>query len=121
MSINSIKMQILGVVGFKSSILTDYCLNTWFVHQNYPLQKDIMLRFDNRSPTHKHGRLKKLAWGDIYIHKYIQISMDIVKRVNRESYLFDTESQKNVVLKISINCIVRITFFVILSKITAIL
>ena len=65
-------MQILGVVGFKSSILTDYFLNTWFVHQNYPLQKEeeggeegveasnsehnIMLRFDYRSPTHKPGR-----------------------------------------------------------------
>ena len=30
---NGIKMQFLGVVGFKSSTLTVYCLSSWFVHQ----------------------------------------------------------------------------------------
>ena len=30
---NSIKMQFFGVVGFKSSTLTVYCLSSWFVHQ----------------------------------------------------------------------------------------
>ena len=32
---NGIKMQFLGVVGFKSSTLTDYCLSSWFVHQQW--------------------------------------------------------------------------------------
>ena len=32
-STNDIKMQILGLVGFKSSTLTVYCLRSWFVHQ----------------------------------------------------------------------------------------
>ena len=32
-STNGIKMQILGLVGFKSSTLTVYCLRSWFVHQ----------------------------------------------------------------------------------------
>ena len=30
---NGIKMQFLGVVGFKSSTLTVYCLRSWFVYQ----------------------------------------------------------------------------------------
>ena len=32
-STNGIKMQFLGVVGFKSSTLTVYCLCSWFFHQ----------------------------------------------------------------------------------------
>ena len=32
-STNGIKMQILDVVGVKSSTLTDYCSSYWFVHQ----------------------------------------------------------------------------------------
>ena len=32
-SIHSIKKQILGLVGLKSSNMTDYCLSSWFVHQ----------------------------------------------------------------------------------------
>ena len=32
-STNGIKMQYLGVFSFKSSTLTVYCLNSWFVHQ----------------------------------------------------------------------------------------
>ena len=31
-SINGIKIQFFGVVGFKSSTLTVYCLSSWFVH-----------------------------------------------------------------------------------------
>ena len=30
---NGIKVQILGVVGFKSSTLTVYCLSSWFLRQ----------------------------------------------------------------------------------------
>ena len=30
---NGLKMQFLGVVGFKSSTLTVYCLSSWIVHQ----------------------------------------------------------------------------------------
>ena len=30
---NGIKMQFLGVVRFKSTTLTVYCLSSWFVHQ----------------------------------------------------------------------------------------
>ena len=30
---NGMKMQFLGIVGFKSSTLTVYCLGSWFVHQ----------------------------------------------------------------------------------------
>ena len=30
---NGIKMQILSVVGFKSSTLTVYCLSSWFIHK----------------------------------------------------------------------------------------
>ena len=31
-STNGIKMQILGLVGFKSSTLTVYCFSSWLVH-----------------------------------------------------------------------------------------
>ena len=33
MSRNGIKMQFLGVVGFKSLTLTVYCFRSWFIHQ----------------------------------------------------------------------------------------
>ena len=32
---NGIKMEIVGVVGFKSKFLTVYCLSSWIVHQNW--------------------------------------------------------------------------------------
>ena len=33
MSTNGINMQILGLVSFRRSTLTVYCLSSWFVHQ----------------------------------------------------------------------------------------
>ena len=46
------KMQILGVVGFKSSTLTEYCLSSQFVHQKLNIYSAL---FD-------HCRVSHLSW-----------------------------------------------------------